>query len=418
MDTALYWLGIRVYVLMVRIASLFNPKAKLFITGRKGLLRQIKYALINERRPRIWMHCASLGEFEQGRPVLEELRSQYPDFAFVLTFFSPSGYEVRKNYEGADYIFYLPVDSRKSARLFLDAVQPKLCLFVKYDFWYYFLAAIAKRNINAILISAIFRREQGFFKWYGGLQRRMLFAFSHIFVQDTASERLLQKVNYEAVSVSGDTRFDRVMAAIKTQTELPVAAQFCADKKILVAGSTWPEDERVLQKAFEQMPEDWKLIIVPHEVHESHIADIEKLFGNDAAKWSSWTANDRNKKVLIVDTVGLLLQLYRSGDVAWIGGGFGKAGVHNVLEAAVYGMPCFYGPVYHQFLEAKALIEAGGAIVAGHPEILVEHIRLWQKEPALYKQAADAAAAYVAGQAGATPRILRYLAEKNCIRTV
>lgn len=418
MDAALYWLGIRAYALMVRIASLFNPKAKLFVAGRKGLLSQIKYALINERRPRIWMHCASLGEFEQGRPVLEELRRQYPEYAFVLTFFSPSGYEVRKNYEGADYIFYLPVDGAKNARLFLDAVQPKLCLFVKYDFWYYFLSTIAKRDINAVLISAIFRKEQGFFKWYGGLQRRMLFAFNHIFVQDTASEKLLQKIGYEEVSVSGDTRFDRVVAAAKVQTELPVATQFCAGKKIIVAGSTWPDDERFLQKALQEIPADWKLILVPHEVHESHIADLEKLWGDSAVKWSAWKNEDAQKRVLILDTVGLLLQLYRFGTIAWIGGGFGKAGVHNVLEAAVYGLPCFYGPVYQQFLEAKALVEAGGAIVAGQPEILVNHLQLWQKEPGLYNQAAEAAETYVAAQAGATPKILRYLAEKNCIRTV
>jgi len=418
MGIVLYWLAIRLYLLVLRIAALFHPKAKLFVNGRKGLLQQIKYALINERRPRIWMHCASLGEFEQGRPVLEQMRKDYPQFAFVLTFFSPSGYEVRKNYEGADYVFYLPADSARNARLFLDYIQPRLCLFVKYDFWYYFLSATRKQGIPLLLVSAIFRADQGFFKWYGRLQRSMLFAFTHIFVQNAASQRLLQKIGYDAVTVSGDTRFDRVVEALQQPVkELPKIHAFCDRYKVLVAGSTWPDDERLLHKAFARLPENWKLILVPHEVHKSHIDDLAKRWGDTAAKWSDetdWTA----KRVVIIDTVGLLLQLYRNGDIAWIGGGFGKAGVHNVLEPAVYGMPCLYGPVYQQFLEATALIECGGGFEIETSEQLVNCILYWESEPAAYKNAAKAAAQYVKENAGATQKIMNYLVAKNCISMV
>ncbi|PZF72510.1 3-deoxy-D-manno-octulosonic acid transferase [Taibaiella soli] len=418
MGIVLYWLGINLYLLVLRIAALFHPKAKLFVKGRKGLLPQIKYALINERRPRIWMHCASLGEFEQGRPVLEQLRKDYPQFAFVLTFFSPSGYEVRKNYEGADYVFYLPTDSARNARLFLEYVQPKLCLFVKYDFWYYFLSAIGNRDIPLLLVSAIFRDNQGFFKWYGQLQRRMLFAFTHIFVQNSASQRLLQKIGYDSVTVSGDTRFDRVIEALDQPVkDLPKIRAFCNQHKILVAGSTWPDDERLLHKAFAQLPENWKLILVPHEVHEAHIYDLEKLWGDVAGKWSDET-DWANKRVVIIDTVGLLLQLYRCGDIAWIGGGFGKAGVHNVLEPAVYGMPCLYGPVYHQFLEAIALVACGGGFEIESPEQLVNCIRYWETEPDAYTNASKAAAQYVKENAGATQKITSYLVAKNCISMV
>ncbi len=412
MGAAFYWVGIRSYALVLRLAALFHPKAKLFIEGRKDLLSKIRYALIGERRPRIWMHCSSLGEFEQGRPVLEQLRKQHPDHAFVLTFFSPSGYEVRKNYEGAEYIFYLPIDSPRNARLFLDAVQPAFCLFVKYDLWYFLLSEMVRRQIPSVLISAIFRKKQSFFKWYGGLQRLMLHAFNHIFVQDAASERLLHQIGIEEVTVAGDTRFDRVVEAVQQQKELPIATEFAQDHKIIVAGSTWPDDERFLEKALKQLPEHWKLILVPHEVHESHISDLEHLFGTDAVKWSAWNG-EVGKRVLIVDTVGVLLQLYRFADVAWIGGGFGKAGIHNVLEAAVYRIPCAFGPVYHKFLEAEALINNGGAFEIDRPELFVQLIKEWEIDEEGYHIAADNAGNYVYANSGATVKILNYLDRKN-----
>ncbi|XZF15284.1 3-deoxy-D-manno-octulosonic acid transferase [Chitinophagaceae bacterium MMS25-I14] len=414
MSVLLYWLGLRLYNIILHIAAMFNPKAKLFVKGRKGLPDRIRYALINERRSRIWMHCASLGEFEQGRPLLEKLRKQYPGHAFVLTFFSPSGYEVRKNYEGADYIFYLPLDSVMNARRFLRYVQPDLCIFVKYELWYYYLTGIARKNIPAILVSAIFREKQSFFQWYGALQRRMLHCFTHIFVQDEVSVKLLLKAGFENVSVSGDTRFDRVAEAAEQVTPVTAAGEFCRSHKIIVAGSTWPADETILFDTMKLLPGHWKLLLVPHEVHESHIAALQKTWGSEAVKWSEWEPTS-DCRVLIVDTVGLLLKLYQYATIAWIGGGFGKAGVHNVLEAAVYGKPCFYGPVYYQFLEAKALISEGGAFTVQTAAELAEQILHLEQDTAAYEHAADAATTYVQKNAGATGKILAYLAEKNLI---
>ena len=413
-SAAIYWLAIRCYVAMLHIAALFHPKAKLAIAGRKHLFRHMKQVLANEERPRIWMHCASLGEFEQGRPVLESLRRDYPGYAFVLTFFSPSGYEIRKNYDGADYIFYLPFDSNANARRFLDIIQPRLCIFVKYEFWYFLLKNISKRQVNALLISANFRDGQAFFKWYGRLQRSMLRAFRHIFVQNQRSEQLLQGIRITNVSVSGDTRFDRVIEAIQHKKELPAIMPFVAQHKVIVAGSTWPDDETFLQKVLNQLPEQWRLILVPHEVHASHIDDIEKLFPNMSVRWSQYKG-EINKRVLIVDKVGLLLQLYQYGRVAWIGGGFGKEGVHNVLEAAAYGVPCAYGPIFHQFVEAQELIDAGAAITVKSPEKLLAWITNYEHDNNAYEKAVSAAKNYIMVNGGATSKIISYVVEKNLL---
>ncbi len=407
----IYRLAISIYTAAIRIAALFNNKAKLFINGRKGLLQHIKENLSNESRSVIWMHCASLGEFEQGRPVIETLHREYPAYAILITFFSPSGYEVRKDYKGADYVFYLPMDTISNAREFLDAVNPALCLFVKYEFWYFYLSNIATRNIPAILISALFTRDQEFFKWYGGLQRRMLRCFSHIFVQDKASVNLLKSIKVDKVSSSGDTRFDRVIMAAREAADLPVAVNFSQGHKILVAGSTWKEDETFLHKAFAHTPLSWRLIIAPHEVDNEHIEEIEKLFSGNTIRWSQLNSHNMeqgNKRILLVDKIGILLQLYRYGTVAWIGGGFGKEGVHNVLEAAVYGIPCFYGPVFHQFIEAKELIEKGGAFVINDPADLVSSLKEMD-DSFRYHQHANAAKEYVLSGGGATDQVMDYL---------
>jgi 3-deoxy-D-manno-octulosonic-acid transferase len=411
MSAFIYWLAIRCYALAVRFASVFNGKAKLFIEGRKGLLSRIHYALVNERRPRIWMHCASLGEFEQGRPLLEKIRKDHPEFAVVLTFFSPSGYEVRKDYKGADYIFYLPLDSRGNARKFIHLVQPKLSVFVKYDFWFFMLKELERRDIPAILISSIFRKEQPFFKWYGGLHRQMLYCFSKIFVQDKASTQLLQTIKINDAVVAGDTRFDRVVAAVNNIQSLPIAETFIGDGKVLIAGSTWPEDEAFLQKAYEDFAPGWKLIVVPHEVDEMHISRVMGLFGNKAIKWSEWK-EDNNAAVLIVDKIGLLLSLYQYATVAWIGGGFGK-GIHNTLEAAAYGIPVGFGTNYHKFREAKELIAANAAFSINEPQQLVNCITNWEKDNAAYELSCTAARQYVMTNAGATAKIMSYLSEKN-----
>lgn len=405
--SALYRLAILVYSAAIYVASFFNEKAKLFVAGRKDLLSRMRSALAGDTRKFIWMHCASLGEFEQGRPVLEALKEQYPQYGVVLTFFSPSGYEVRKDYKGADHVFYLPVDTAHNARAFLDIVNPALCLFVKYEFWYQYLSQIKARAIPAVLVSAVFSKEQGFFKWYGGLLRYMLRCFTHIFVQDKASAQLLESIKITHVTVSGDTRFDRVIMAAGLAEDQHIAKSFTEGHKVLVAGSTWPADETFLHKVLVKLPQDWKLILVPHEVDGAHIAAIEKVFGNRIVKWSAWRGQ-MNKRVLLVDKVGLLLHLYRYGTVAWIGGGFDKDGVHNVLEAAVYGIPCFYGPVYDRFIEAKELIAKGGGFTIDSPQDMIASLQ--ELEDALrYEQHAVAAREYVLSSGGATSKILTYL---------
>lgn len=416
MSAAIYWFIIRCYAIAVRIAALFSPKAKLFVAGRKGLLARMRYALIDERRPRIWMHCASLGEFEQGRPVLEKLRKKHPGYAIVLTFFSPSGYEVRKKYDGADYIFYLPVDSVFNASRFFKIIQPKVCIFVKYEFWYFYLMQAARQDIPVILISAIFRKSQPFFKWYGRLHRRMLQCFTHLFVQDAQSVQLLQKLGIDCVTIAGDTRFDRVLEAARTEQELLIAEAFSTGASVLVAGSTWPEDEQALTELLTLLPDNWKLIIAPHEVHEAHIRDIETLFKNQTIRWTDWAYGD-SKRVLIVDKIGLLLQLYRYGKVAWIGGGYGTKGLHNVLEAAVYGMPVTFGPNFEKSREAKELVASGAAIVINDLEILAKTFTSWDTDDhiAAYLQTAALSREYVMSNAGATGKILDYFEEKKLL---
>ena len=403
--TLIYRLAIAVYTLGIRFFSLFNYKAKLFINGRKNLIPRIKQALAAEKRPVVWVHCASLGEFEQGRPLLEAIRLQYPQYALLLTFFSPSGYEVRKNYVGADYVFYLPVDNPGNARFFLDAVNPKMCLFIKYELWYYYLKEIAQRKIPAFLVSAVFNEQQGFFKCYGALQRNMLRCFTHIFVQDENSHRLLKTIGLNAATVSGDTRFDRVIKAANEAEKLPVAAAFSLGYKVLVAGSTWPGDEEKLYAALQALPPQWRMIIVPHNVDKAHIAAIGQLFRGEVVRWSEWEKRTSIPRVLLVDTVGQLMAIYQYGRVAYIGGGFGKAGVHNVLEPAVYGLPCLYGPIFHQFIEAGELSAAGAAIIVKTAGEVVTAIKALE-DSNTYNKMSDAAKTYTHSWQGATGKVM------------
>ena len=420
---ALYRLAIAAYFMAIRMASLVSAKAQLFVAGRAGLLGSIQQALAGDTRPRIWMHCASLGEFEQGRPVLEGLRMQYPSHSFIVTFFSPSGYEVRKDYSGADHVFYLPMDSPANARRFLDIVQPSLCIFVKYELWYFYLKYIAARHIPALLLSAIFSADQGFFKWYGGLQRYMLRCFSHIFVQDAASVSLLGTIKITAVTLSGDTRFDRVIKAAERRESLPALDSFTGGNKILVAGSTWKEDEVMLHKALQLLPPDWKLVLVPHEVNIEHLRQIEDLFAGNIIKWSQYPQHTAHtitgkreitERVLLVDKVGMLLDIYRYGRIAWVGGGFGKAGVHNVLEPAVYGLPCYYGPIYQQFLEARELIARGGAFSCSTPQSFAAAIMEMEASHA-HRQYADAAQSYVHFRSGATDIVISHIENQQLL---
>lgn len=405
------------YALGVRVASLFNPKARIFIRGRRDLLRDIRYSLFEEERPRIWIHCASLGEFEQGRPLIEKLRVKYPTHAIVLTFFSPSGYEVRKAYPGADYVFYLPLDSMYNAHHFVKTVNPSLALFVKYELWYFYLMRLEEMDIPVLLVSAIFRKSQPYFQWYGNLHRKMLKVFTHIFVQDAVSVQMLQEIGVKDVSIGGDTRFDRVADAVSHTYDLDDMVEFCKDHKVIVAGSTWKEDEVLLKEVFDKLPSKWKLVVVPHETNIAHMKDLMELHEGDAVLWSRFKIDYYDQKVLLIDSIGLLLRLYQFADIAYVGGGFNKSGIHNLLEPAVYGKPVFHGPVYHKFKEANDLLQMGASVVVSKPDTMLNNILQWETDRIGYNAACIAAKKYVRSNTGATHKILNYIEGKNLLRS-
>ena len=357
-----YNIGIIFYGFLIRIAALFNEKAKLWVVGRKDIFSKIKSQLAAETRPVIWIHCASLGEFEQGRPIIDSLHRDLKTYALVLTFFSPSGFEVRKNYPQADYIFYLPLDTSKNAKRFLTLVNPKIVIFVKYEFWLNYLKEIRKREIPSILMSAVFRRNQLFFKWYGQFYRQAIFTFKHIFVQDKTSVTLLNNIGVSAVTLAGDTRFDRVSEIAQHATHFPVIEKMVAGKFTLVAGSTWEKDEAIIADFFNRHTDNnLRLILAPHEINRRHLEQIEKQFQEPVLFFTQITEKTalENSRILIIDTIGILSSVYQYGKVAYIGGGFGK-GIHNILEAATFGMPVIFGPNYDKFKEAVDLIRLKG----------------------------------------------------------
>jgi len=363
MSLLLYNLSLRLYRFGIGVSSLSNHKAKQWTAGRRNWRKCLAQKLRpNERR--IWIHCSSLGEFEQGRPLIELIRQRYPGYKVVLTFFSPSGYEPRKDYDGADYVFYLPIDSAANARDFVAAIRPAMAIFVKYEFWYYYLRELKMNSIPTLLVSAAFRPGQPFFQWHGSLFRKMLHCFTHLHVQDAASAELLKSIDISNnVSISGDTRYDRVAAIKAGIREIPEAEEFKGNCKILIAGSSWPEDEAILRKLLSNLPNDWKLIIAPHEIHAAHINQLKDLFGNDAVAFSVLRMEraQASRRVLIIDNMGMLSSLYAYGDIAWVGGGFRKGGIHNTLEPAVFGIPIIMGPVYKKFVEAVKLVDLGAA---------------------------------------------------------
>ena len=332
------------------------------MNGRKNIFDRLRTDLRGQDTKIIWFHCSSLGEFEQGRPVIEKLKSQNPGLKFLLTFFSPSGYEIRKDYKAVDWVFYLPLDSKANAKLFFEIVKPSLVVFVKYDYWYYYLNECKNRKIPLLLVSGIFRKDQPFFKWYGNLHRSMLNCFTHFFIQDKESLQLLQSTNIINATVAGDTRFDRVSEIAENFTPIPEIEKFCSDSPVLVAGSTWPQDENLIKDTTVNFP-DFKIIIAPHEIHREHIDQLKLIFPN-AMLYSQLKAHNTQpitSNCLIIDNIGMLSKLYHYATIAYVGGGFNK-GIHNILEAAVYGRPVLFGPNYKKFKEAVGLIEKGGGI--------------------------------------------------------
>jgi 3-deoxy-D-manno-octulosonic-acid transferase len=408
-----YTLGIYLYGLALQLAALFHPKARKWVKGRqnwKSRHRQLKAAL-PKGRPLFWFHCASLGEFEQGRPLIETLSAREQPPLILLTFYSPSGYEVRKKYPQADVVAYLPLDTPAQARAFVNLWQPQLAVFVKYEFWFNILQQLQKRNVPTLLISGLFRPDQLFFKFYGGPFRRILKGFSHLFVQNEASGEQLSKAGISYCTVAGDTRIDRVQSIAAQAPRITVAAEFCQSAPVIVVGSSWPEDEAYLLPYLnKELPMDWKVIIAPHEISESHLKNIEQQLALPCIRFSAAGNNleklDRTR-VLLIDNIGMLSALYQYGRIAYIGGGF-KTGLHNTLEPIAFGLPVLFGPHYHKFEEARYLVEEGGGFVIEDAQTLSDALRRLQ-EPKAYQEAASQALRYITQNQGATQKVLHWI---------
>ncbi|CAN5298137.1 glycosyltransferase N-terminal domain-containing protein [soil metagenome] len=412
---ALYSFNIFLYGISIRLAALFNTKAKLWVRGRKNLFTDLEKKINSSSGPIAWFHCASLGEFEQGRPLMEALRKQHPEFRILLTFFSPSGYEIRKNYSGADIISYLPLDTPGNARRFIATVNPAITYFIKYEFWLNLLAELRKKKLPHFLVSAIFRKDQVFFKSYGGIFRQALKGFSFLFTQENKSSALLESIGINNSLVTGDTRFDRVIEISSRAKKIELAELFATkNENLIVAGSTWPADEAFLFEIIgNKLQQNWKLIIAPHELGEMHLLEIENGFHrkgipeNKITRFSKANAdNISSARVLIIDNIGMLSALYQYGDLAYIGGGFGKS-IHNTLEAAVFGIPVVFGPRFEKFNEAKELISCGGGFGVRNGDELKLCLDNLLSKAELREKAGEIAGEYVKNHAGATAKILK-----------
>lgn len=407
MMRAIYTLIIHLYAFSVELASFFNRKARMTRLGQwrtNGILREC----IDRNAKYIWFHAASLGEFEQGRPVIEAIHKKHPHYKILLTFFSPSGYEVRKDYDGADVVCYLPFDTPYKVRKFINLANPSMAIFIKYEFWMNYLSELKRRNIPTYIISAIFRKEQLFFKSYGKWYLKILHCYERLFVQDEASAELLANYGVKDVSVCGDTRFDRVLDVQRQARLVPIIEEFVGngEQLVLVAGSTWPQDEDILIPYFNEHPEI-KLIIAPHEIHREHLMDIASKLRRPSVRLSE--TNDQyiaDKDCLIIDSFGLLSSIYRYGKVAYIGGGFGK-GIHNTLEAAVYGMPILFGPKYQKFKEAKDLIAIGGGFSLTDEAAFIDRMDGLVAGPDLITNIGSLVCKYVEENTGVTDKILK-----------
>ena len=363
--------------------------------------------------PLLWFHVSSLGEFEQARPVIEGVKKDFPGYKILLTFFSPSGYELRKDYELADYVFYLPLDTPRNAARFLDAVKPDKVFFVKYEFWFNFLTELKKREIPTYIFSALFRPSQFFFRPYGKWFRKALKAYNHIFVQNQSSYDILQKFGFNNVSISGDTRLDRVAQIARSAAELPKLEMFCCGKKVIVAGSTWPEDEALFLRFVDECKEQVKFVIAPHEVHSESILRINSQLQRPYVLYSADSTPEqlKNAEVLVVDGYGYLVSVYRYAKIAYIGGGF-TTGIHSILEPAVYGMPVVFGPDYHKFHEATEMIRLGAAHSVTNYEDLDLLFDSYLSDPERLSRESLFASQYVESNRGATDQIVRYFFEK------
>lgn len=407
----LYNLLIHLYQLSLRMAAFFNPKAKQWVEGRKNIFMKIEVT-VKQDKPIAWFHCASLGEFEQGRPVIEAFKERFPHFRILLTFFSPSGYEIRKNYPVADYNFYLPADTSRNARKFINLVKPKVVVFVKYEYWFNYIKILNKKNTPLIFISAIFRPGQRFFSWWGKWQLKGLKMADHFFVQNEQSADLLKSVGINQVTISGDTRFDRVSQVAQQKKSFPLIEKFKGKSRIFLAGSTWPPDEEIVLALIGKNMPGLKFIFATHEVHPERIEALLKTLPENSLKFSE--ANENNigqANILIINSIGILSHLYQYADIAYIGGGFG-VGIHNILEAATFGKPVIYGPNYQKFQEARELLALRGAFSISDRKGFLEISEKLLGDADFLRKASMTSKEFVANKTGATRMILDYLGKR------
>ncbi|HUX96854.1 MAG TPA: glycosyltransferase N-terminal domain-containing protein [Bacteroidales bacterium] len=407
----LYNLGIYILNGLAHLLAFFNPKARLWIAGTKDWESKIRKKINPEDR-NIWIHCASLGEFEQGRPVIEELKKEDPELKVVLTFFSPSGYEIRKNYDKADCIIYLPPDTPSNARELVRIVRPEFAILVKYEFWSNYISELYNNNIPLYLISGIFRPGQHFFRWYGSFFRGILRKFKMFFVQDQLSFDLLKGIGLSNVMITGDTRFDRVVQIAGTARDIKQIEQFRGEEKMFLAGSSWRQDEEIIAQYINENPDRMKWVFAPHEIHSENIERLEKFFRVKTVRFSAFTEAVSDARVLIIDNIGMLSSAYRYTYIAAIGGGFGK-GIHNILEAACWGIPVMFGPRHKKFREAVELIKENGAVSFDSYSSFKAILEKWLLDEPFYLKSANAASSYVIKNKGATSKILAEILSKR-----
>ncbi|MFT4646431.1 MAG: 3-deoxy-D-manno-octulosonic-acid transferase [Planctomycetota bacterium] len=402
---SLYNLSLQLYYLIALLISPFNKKASLWVEGRNIPIPKIE-------GESIWFHCASLGEFEQARPLLEQIKIDYPRYKIVLSFYSPSGYEIRKNYKQADYVFYLPLDSKKNAQDFINKINPKAVFFIKYEFWFHYLNELNNENIPSFLVSGIFREHQIFFKWHGILFKTMLKNFKHIFVQDDNSLQLLKSIKINHSSIAEDSRFDRVIDIKNDAKDLPKIQNFVQNKKCIILGSSWLVDDKMFAQLLEELNE-YKIIIAPHDINKFRIKEVSELF-KESVLYSEVKEKDDSKQVLIIDNMGMLSSIYRYATIAYIGGGFGVS-IHNILEAAVYSIPVIFGPAHTKMKEASDLITNGGAFCVNNLSELRTILKKLDNNFHLQKSA-ETAGLYVHNNTGGTKKVLSFLINEKILK--
>lgn len=403
----LYNLAVSLAAFFLKIVALFSPKIKLFVDGRKNVFSILKEKIKREDKT-IWFHSASLGEYEQGLPVIEKIKEKYPTHKIIVTFFSPSGYEVRKNNTVADVTIYLPLDTKSNAKKFLKLVHPEFAFFIKYEFWLNYLKELEKSKTPTYLISGIFRDNQMFFKWYGGFYRKALNAFSFFFVQNESSKQKIESIGFNNVIVSGDTRFDRVAAILERNNTLDYIENFKNNQPVIVFGSTWPKDEILIAEYINQAPENVKFIIAPHNIKADQIANLKSQITKTTILFSEKENKDlSNYNVFIIDTIGLLTKIYSYGTIAYVGGGFGNPGIHNILEPATFGIPIVIGPNYSNFAEAVSLVNLQGCTVISNAADLKNIFDRLLSENELFIKNSEICKSFIQNNKGATETILK-----------